>query len=391
MAPETSNTDNATPVPYREGVSLQLEVVQDYCDVPFPKTVTAIITQVFDITMSPVMKVAIITKPESGPHIRAVLKVYDRRFGADLREIYGKDNPHTAADEAEFESFVRQGKIDPFLCELEEDRRKELLPPSAASFHDGTPEGIAQYEAALWLNCKEHFQSETEAYSQLQEVQGRLIPRMLAHVRLVQPSSELLRDLPEPEMARYFEIHGIVIELIDGYNLRELPTSPLAPADQDSWPAIVQAAVDGAHEINRRGVIMNDCQPRNVMIDARSQRPVFIDFGNCWFKDALVEMWKEMWGEPGEKGDQEEEDNPEVEGDQEDEEEDWDPEVEYWERVRSSDNPGAIGCIMQNRLQMIKGMKLEGIKYPDCDAIIENIKRERQADKEAKTDSAEKA
>lgn len=36
-------------------------------------------------------------------------------------------------------------------------------------------------------------------------------------------------------------------------------------------------------------------------------------------------------------------------------------------------------------------MKLEGIKYPDCDGIIENIKRQRQADKEARTGSAEKA
>lgn len=348
MAPESSNTDNTTPVPYREGVSLQLEVVKNCCDIPFPETVTATITRVFDITMSPVMQVTINTQSESGSDVLAVLKVYDRRFGSVLRMISYKENPHTAADEAEFESFVRQGKIDPFLCELEDDRRKELLPPSAASFHDGTPEGIAQYEAALWLDCKEHFQCETEAYSQLQELQGRLIPRMLAHVRLVLPSSEGPRDLPEPEMARYFEIHGILMELIDGYNLRELPTSPLAPADQDTWPAIVQAAVDVAHEINRRGVLMNDCQPRNVMIDARSQRPVFIDFGNCWFKDKLVEIWKEMWGEPGEKGDQEEEDDSEVEGDQDDEEEDWDPEVEYWERVRSTDNPGAIGCIMQN-------------------------------------------
>jgi hypothetical protein len=52
------------------------------------------------MTMSPVMEIAIET--QSGSELRAVLKLYDRRFGRYHREIRGQHTRHTAADEAAF-------------------------------------------------------------------------------------------------------------------------------------------------------------------------------------------------------------------------------------------------------------------------------------------------
>lgn len=44
------------------------------------------------------------------------------------------------------------------------------------------------------------------------------------------------------------------MELADGYELSELHASPVAPSGPARWQDIVQAAMDGAHEINRCGV-----------------------------------------------------------------------------------------------------------------------------------------
>ena len=332
---------NATPVLYQPGKGLQLEVLESYYDPPLPETVGVLILRLFSITMSPVMDVVIRTIP--GSNIRAVLKLYDRRFGTDLRDIFDEYVPHTAADETLFQSFVRRGEIGPFLRELEEKKKAELLPPRAGDLLDGTPEGRAKYEAALWQDCDEYFDCETEAYARLKDLQGVSIPRMYAHVRLVLQNSDVPPDLLQSEMAPYFEIKGVLLEWVPGYNLRNIATSPLAPPDPEKWQGIVQSAVDIVHDINRRGVIMSDCQPRNVIVDRRSQTPFIIDLAQCYFKDKLIELWEE-WGWH--------------------EDEDWDPDAEYWRLAGTHDNPGEIGAVMANRLLRAKGMKLN-INYPD--------------------------
>ncbi|RYO82852.1 hypothetical protein DL763_008084 [Monosporascus cannonballus] len=345
---------DATPVPYQPGKSLELEVLENCCcNLPFPQSVTAVISKTFDMTMSPVMDVTINTK--SGSDIRAVLKLYDRRFGTDLRSIRGKHVPHTPADEAAFQSFVRRGDIVPLLRELEEEKKTALIMPKAWHLLDGTPEGRAKYETALWQECNDYFNCETETYARLKDLQGRSIPRLYAHVRLALPSPDVPQDLlQQPQLARYLEVKGILLGLILGYSLWDLATSPLSPSDHKIWPGIVQSAVDAAHDINRRGILMDDCEPRNVIVDKRSQSPFIIDLSQCCFKDKLIEAWKNT-----------EESDEEVQ--------DWDPDVEYWERAMDRDNPGAIGAVMTTRLLKAKGFKLD-IKYTDYNKIIEDIK-----------------
>lgn len=189
--------------------------------------------------MSSVMDVTINTK--SGSALRAVLKLYDRWFGTDLRKIQGKHAPHTAADEAIFQSFVQQGKVGPFVRELEEEKKATLIVPKASHLHNGTPEGTAKYEAALWQECNEHFNCETEAYGRLRDLQGKSIPRMYTHVCLGLHASDVPPDLLQPEIARYLEVKGILLELVPGYSLwdlNHLTTGPSRSEDGASYSAV---------------------------------------------------------------------------------------------------------------------------------------------------------
>ncbi|KAK4151398.1 hypothetical protein C8A00DRAFT_45403 [Chaetomidium leptoderma] len=363
-----TRSSNVTPVPYRAGRTLQLQVLRSCCDLPFSQSVTALIRKTLSMTMSPVMEIAI--KTRSGSEFRAVLKVYDRRFGRYLRELERRQHaPHTAADEVAFQSFVRQGRMAPFIDELEHNKKTDDIARRTCDYYDSTPEGPAKFEAALWHECVEHFECETETYARLEDLQGNLIPRMYAHVRIAPSSHDesavvhVPADLLQSQTAEsYFKVRGVLLQVIDGYRLWDIATSPgAAPADPTAWPAIIQAAVDAAHEINRRGVRMEDSAPRNVMVDARAQKPFIIDLAQCRFKDKMIKRWLRSGWTDGV--------------------DDWDPDVEYWEWVAQRDNPGAIAAIMRTQLRQQKGMELD-VKLPDYDEIIMEIKRSKELDRQ---------
>ncbi len=110
---------------------------------------------------------------------------------------------------------------------------------------------------------------------------------------------------------------------------------------------------------------MEDCSPRNVVVDKESQAPFVIDFAQCNFKDKMIAMWEALPESSGEEG--------------EEEDDSFDPELEYWDRVRGADNPGAIGSVMATRVRQEKGIDLE-IQYPDIYSIIDDMKRRMQVE-----------
>ncbi|KPM36870.1 hypothetical protein AK830_g9693 [Neonectria ditissima] len=343
--------ENIMPVPYQPGKPLELQVLRNTCGDPlFSQSTTAVISKMLSMTMSPVMQVTVTTK--SGSTIPAVLKLYDRRFGTDLRDHRNKHVPYTSADEVVFQSLIQRGDMDRILQELDEEKKTNIIPPQPWHLLDDVPEGRAKYEVALWQNCVENFDCETEAYARLESFQGKLIPRLYAHVRLALPDSEVSQGtiasdnlLEQSKLARYNEVKGIILELVPGYDLVDLATSPLAPSDRETWTSIVQAAIDAAHDINKHGIILDDCQPRNVLVDCRSQSPFIIDLAQCSFKDKLIEVWKDY-----------------------EEAEDWD--AVYWEFIEQCDNSRAIGGLMTTRLLRTKGFKPD-LKYPDCAQVLE--------------------
>jgi len=320
------------------------------------------IHNVLSMTMSPVLDVAIPTG--HGSSVRCVLKLYDRRFGTSLRDDYCYHYvPHTQAKEAAFQAFVRQGGMPAFLHGLNVADEAQDVPPLPRRFLDGTSEGGAKYEAAVWRQCNEHFKCETEAYRRLGDLQGKSIPRTLAAVRLVADKSEnnTPKDIPQ-EGASYFEVWGILLERISGYNLEDLTTSPEAPpvGDLARWQQIIQSTVNLTHDINQRGVIMRDCAPRNVVVDRHSQKPRIIDFAQCRFRDKMVRSWHE-WG-------------------WHEEDETWDPDVEYWEQVDAAGNPRATGAPMVQRVQKAAGVRLP-VTYPDCSSIIAGLRHKKAAER----------
>ncbi|KAH6839476.1 hypothetical protein B0I37DRAFT_235476 [Chaetomium sp. MPI-CAGE-AT-0009] len=338
-----SNGRTAVSLPY--STPLQLQVLKSYCNLPAGRTAQVTKMAIYSMTMSPVMDVTLRT--ESGSELRAALKIYDRRLGRDLRECLGKHVPHTPTVEAAFQSFVKAKKMAPFLRELARKSKEDFTPPEPWHFlDDGGPDCHAEFEAALWAKCEEYFKAETEAYDRLSHLQGESIPRMLAHVRVMIPVPNLPADL-----GKYFELKGVLLERISGYNLGDLPISPMAPSDQKKWPGIIQSSVNLAHTLDASGVLMGDCAPRNVIIDKRTHKPFFIDFAQTDLKEALLQARHD----PRDRN--------------------FNPEYEYWKAVATRNNPGAIGSEMKCKLKKAKNMELEGIVYPNYESILRDTQR----------------
>lgn len=357
---------NATPVPYKAGDLLQLKVLQNCCGLPISSpTLTVSIVKIFDVTMSTVLDVVFET--DSGSRVQAVLKLYDRRFGRDIRSgvCVHKDGPsmhypHSAPAEARFQSFVREGKVGPFLEELEQEKRSSDIPLSTARSYDKTPDGPVKYEAALYLEFREHFECETEAYARLGDFQGNSIPQIFAHISLCSAPPDLL----EPSMASYFVIKGVLLQRITGFNLFHLSTSPTL--DPGIWLDIIHRAMDATRDINLRGIILLDCSARNVVVEGGTNRLFIIDFAQCEHKDKLIAdmlAYRESQTDSSE-------------------DEDFDGDVEYLENVRFHDNTGAIGCVMAGRIERLKGVKL-AIRYPDWEKMMEDVMRSKGNMREA--------
>ncbi|TAQ85592.1 hypothetical protein B7494_g6098 [Chlorociboria aeruginascens] len=261
-------------MPYLADQPLDLTIIQTFtnliCDGPLRIT----ITKPFEVTQSPVMVVTFNT--HSGP-MNAILKLYDRRFGPYFRTREGKYASHSVQDEAAWQDYVHRGMANPFFHGMDEDIATSMtLAPE--DYHEDSWEGRAQYEGALQLQALQYFNTETETYKRLSELQGLYIPTMLAHVRI----SQLVPDLPGTEV--YFRIPGILIQLIDGWNLSQLADPPNAPS-QEKLERIVQMAADTADFINYYGVTMADCHPQNVLVERATDHPFFFDFAQCWFKE----------------------------------------------------------------------------------------------------------
>ncbi|KAK4140468.1 uncharacterized protein C8A04DRAFT_39846 [Dichotomopilus funicola] len=311
-----------SPIPYQEGGPLDLEVWKSYSP-NLPPCITATISRVISMTMSVVLEVTFQTLQGPPGHC-------------------DKPAPHTRKNEVTFEAFVRGGMMPAFLRYRKERNETETFPVRAPEFLD-EPDRAEDYE---------HFECETETYYRLADHQGTLVPHIRAHVSL---SATKLPTIIPQEVAPYFEVRGILLERIDGYCLDDLMLGP-PPPNLRTWHHIIQSAVDTAYEINKRGVIMEDCAPRNVVVDKESQTPRIVDLAQCMFREEMVSYWCQSgW----------------------DEDEDWDPDVEYWEEVSTMSNPGAIGAVMANRIQRKMGVKMD-FRYPDWNAIIAGIKLRKE-------------
>lgn len=328
--------------PYTEGNVLRLAVHPENHDpdvVPQGQLVVRVTQPIVPVTMSPVMRVSF--RAKSGREVDAILKMFDRRFAPELRRRY---NPsYDLTTEEAWRDYVCTGKAHRLFAWLDEKRHREekgeLLDTdsesdtssdesgsgddgdgtgewknrrkirTAAEIHEriGKLEGINQWRARDLYLC------ETRAYSKLRPLQGRCVPKFLAQVCLVTAT----HDLSDARYSPYFEVGGVLLEYIDSFNLSSQLTT-YAPKCQ--WRAIIQQAVDAANNINDYGVLNLDCQPRNVIVEQKTLRPVHIDFAQCSFLEDCGC-------------------------------------AEFDERRQSLNNQGAIGSVMANKLRREAGFE----------------------------------
>lgn len=339
------------PIPYVEGASLHLEIIHDYQDKLFPRVTAASITKILGVSLSPVMLVTITL--DSGSDLHAVLKLYDSRFGKNLRCTGKAWFPYTVDNQLSFEEFVRENAIGPFLTELNHDKKTAALPKFSWQYLDGNVGQSKRYEAALWQECEDMFNSEVKAYEHLKHFQGTGIPHLLASIRLVNSSSIIPSDLIDKPTAKYWDVKGVLLQYIPGSTLIKFDSLSIKVHE---WETILEYARDLVYEINKAGVVIKNCSPRNVIVDEQSLRPFAIDFAQSWLRDELeMEIPVHSSQESGTETEEEFEVDEDIELEEGDS---LDLEAEYWAMVRDLDNPGAIGAVMTTILQK-RGIKVQ--------------------------------
>lgn len=267
------------------------------------ETISCKIIKVFEpSTLSCVMEVQLLNQPENQ---HAVLKLCDRRFASQLRSDQ-KIGPLTVAKETAFGDFVKSGDASQFVDRLRND--DDFNEPE-----EGWDMG--QNEAFLFDWCLDMYKAEVTTYQKLEQLQGKEVPRLLAQVRW-QPTTDPLLEMPS-NTAEYFEVKGILMELIDGYTLSEMPTK----APREDWTDICHEAVRIVRLLDDYLILNEDVRPSNIMITSGSlqdkYRVVMMDFGHCVFREA---------GETDKK---------------------------WGRRKWNQDEEGAIGLVMRHRLKQL--------------------------------------
>ena len=132
----------------------------------------------------------------------------------------------------------------------------------------------AHDEAYLFSISCDQYRSEVNAYAHLEDLQGKRVPQFLAHVHMnVFPTDNPL-----------FQVHGILIEFIEGYHLSELPNEL-----QSTWQSICDEAIRTINLIGDHGVLNEDVRPHNIILRKQATSPApeifVIDFGQCRFRE----------------------------------------------------------------------------------------------------------
>ncbi|KAI0433763.1 hypothetical protein F5Y09DRAFT_338359 [Xylaria sp. FL1042] len=314
-----------TPYPYHVGQSVTL---RDSDGAEF----SVDIIHEYPFTISPAVVVNL--HKDGGVH-EVVLKLYDRRF-SELRERWEFDSgkrpqPHTEESEAAFQDAARSGMVARVLDRLKHADlmwalRNYNYTPLDEEDEESKPERVrlAEEEAEFYYQIQKRYTNEVRVYDKLKSLQGHCIPRFFKAVTLQMPSA------PSDLDSSYFQVPGVLIEKINGFNLTNLVTEmPTGPPDL--WAEIVQKATDLAIKINRAGVLDNDSQPRNALVTRR--------------EDNTYHVWRIDFGEASLESDLafHHVDEPDF----------------FKQCAESAGNPSALGLVMATKVERLTGVKLD--------------------------------
>lgn len=206
-------------------------------------------------TLSCGMLVDILTGEETNTSAAmqtAFLKLYDWRFAAQHRDDQGVEQ-WTEESAAAYTEFVMSGGVEGFLLRLGDKQ-----------FRDETEEdwNAGQIEAGLANDMREMYRAETAVYDRLGDVQGKMVPRVIAAVELgIAPADINFNN----QQQQHFQIKGILLEYIPGFSLRDLGTK----APPDSWQGVVDQAVEIARSLGDHDILNRDVRPDNFIVSHR--------------------------------------------------------------------------------------------------------------------------
>ncbi|KAJ5970428.1 uncharacterized protein N7479_000346 [Penicillium vulpinum] len=216
-----------------------------------------------------------------------ILKLFDRRFATQLREDE-KIRPWTPDTETEYRQFVLDGGVSEFVTQL----------------NDGeTPEGsiwsAAMDETYLHDHMLDLYKTEAQVYSNLKEIQGTDIPKLLASAIMPIP-------YPCQTSSEYTDIPGILLQYIEGFPLTDIEEYTL----RESWQAICEDAIRVINRIGDLGILTEDVKTRSFIVreDAGNGFKVtMIDFALCKFRQDYKDVyawdkWKSIQDEEGAVG-----------------------------------------------------------------------------------------
>jgi hypothetical protein len=206
-------------------------------------------------TLSCGMLVDILTGEETNTSAAmqtAFLKLYDWRFAVQHRDDQGVEQ-WTEESAAAYTEFVMSGGVEGFLLRLGDKQ-----------FRDETEEdwNAGQIEAGLANDMREMYRAETTVYDRLGDVQGKMVPRVIAAVELgIAPADINFND----QQQQHFQIKGILLEYIPGFSLRDLGTKAMP----DSWQGVVDQAVEIARSLGDHDILNRDVRPDNFIVSHR--------------------------------------------------------------------------------------------------------------------------
>jgi len=288
--PYDSDLDSPASNPFTNGSKLSLTVEHGF-DIPIVLTTEVTVVKLIQpTTMSPVMEVMLQTK--HGLETKAILKLYDRRFATGLRKLENV-KPWTPTIEELYRQYVWNGKAEKLFEVLDEPSDDEESGNDDDEYWDEEECDpnlkTGQREGYLHHYCRKIWANEVRAYETLRDLQGDMIPKFLAPVCLSHPNT----DIPH-HLLKYFDIMGILIEYIDGFELFDIKTK----APQSQWQAICEDAIRTVNLVGDYEIINCDVRPGNFLVKKAESGETFqvfqIDFAQTSYRDGLSwEMWKD--------------------------------------------------------------------------------------------------
>lgn len=121
------------------------------------------------------------------------------------------------------------------------------------------------------------FDTEVEAYSLLQSLQGTEVPRLISKVTVIEKP-----EFPRPTNPQCLEIPGLLFQYHDGFPLAEFPRH----APMKLWPAITDQTTRTLCKIMDLGVVPNALTPDKIIVKLGDEpefriEMCFLDFSKC--------------------------------------------------------------------------------------------------------------